>query len=199
MLITGRQAREALLDAGISDRRARTALSCGLAGPAVTTSAALLYESDRVEELGRRRIVTHEELHERCPEGVFLTRRSVHVVCGPERLRAELSTIPGQFSVLTMLGLGWKGTKLVATVAGFVVMGATIVSSRGRDLVLEEPGAWFDALAGGQLLTGKGRQWKLLTPPPLPPPRATYVSPVRPLEEWDAEIDLDSDDLDPDW
>jgi hypothetical protein len=167
MLITGRQARAALLQADISDRRARTALACGLAGTAVETSVALLYDSDRVEDLGRRRVVTHVEIHDRCPDRVFVSRRPVSVAIDPGALREELSVIPGQISPWSALTI-WcshlkpDGTKFLATVAGFVVHGATIREAHGQDLVLDDPGEWFDGLLGAQLLTGKGRQWKFL-------------------------------------
>ena len=189
--------------AGISERRTRTALACGLAGVPVATSAALLYDSDRVEELGRRRVATREEIHERCPDRVFISRRPVSVTTGPVALREELSVIPGQISPWSALTI-WcsdlqpEGTRFIATVAGFVVHGATIREAHGQDLVLDDPGEWFDGLADSQLVTGKGRQWKLLEPPRLPPPRVGYHSPIRPLVEWDAEIDVENDpDLDP--
>jgi hypothetical protein len=201
VLLTGRQARATLVTAGISEHRTRIALTCELAGPALKTSAALLYDGDQVAQLGRRRVVTHDEIHQRCTSQVFVSRRPVHMSWHPDRLRAELSVIPGQISPLTVLAL-WRregGIPFIATVAGFVVLGATIREAHGQHLVLDDPGAWFDGLEDTQLLTGNGRQWKLMSPSPPPPTRAAYVSPVRPLLEWDAEIDVDTDaDLDPD-
>ena len=129
-----------LLEAGISERRTRVALACGLAGPAVETSAA--------------------------------------------QLREQVSVVPGQISVLTAMGIWGSdvtpgGTKLVATVAGFVVLGASVLHSRGRALALGEPGEWFDGVLGAQLLTGPGRQWKIMDTPAPPFPRPEFRRLVR--------------------
>jgi hypothetical protein len=187
MLISGRQARELLGEAGISERRTRIALASGLAGPVVRSGTAHLYEARWVIGLGQRRVVSHEEIHERCPVRVFVSRRPVSVASGTAQLREELSVIPGQISPYSAMALWCSdampgGTQFLATVAGFVVLGANVVRARGQHLVLGDPGPWFDGLMGAQLLTGKGRQWKFLEPPrlPLPGPDYRLLVPRRP-------------------
>jgi hypothetical protein len=51
MLISGREARALLEQAGFSSRHARTALSSGLVGSPIRTTAAHLYDEARVREV----------------------------------------------------------------------------------------------------------------------------------------------------
>ena len=67
---------------------------------------------------------------------------------------------------------------MVATIAGFVVFGADVVELRGfSELVLTEPGAWFDSWARSRLSTGPGRPWVLHLGPigPVPKPGGLAV------------------------
>ena len=158
-----------LLDAGVPDRRARTALACGIAGSPIRTSAAHLFDADRVAELGSRQVIGHAALLARCADGYFVTKRPMPVDVDSDTLRQQVSEIPGQISVWTALGIVGTdlrpgGTALIATVAGFVVLGATVLKRHGRRLVLGDPGVWLDGLERTQLLTGKGRQWQLVEP-----------------------------------
>lgn len=63
----------------------------------------------------------------------------------------------------------------VATVSGFVVLGADIAAvyaeaaGSGRrtprcEFELREPGAWFDVWQGRRLATGPGGPWRMWTP-----------------------------------
>ena len=57
----------------------------------------------------------------------------------------------------------------VATVSGFVVLGADIVGlGPGSELSLAEPGSWFDPVSDGRLPTGPGRPWFLYLGPLTP-------------------------------
>jgi hypothetical protein len=60
--ITQREAALVLADIGLARAQARQLLTCGLAGAGVRTSAAVLYDADRVRELARRPFVDEEAL-----------------------------------------------------------------------------------------------------------------------------------------
>src|SRR4051794_13339761 len=96
VLISGREACAELAAAGITERRARRALACGLAGAPIRTRGAHLYEADRVSVLGERRVVGLAEMNERCSAGYFVSRRPLDVATD----RADL---------LEQLGAGYEG------------------------------------------------------------------------------------------
>ena len=65
---------------------------------------------------------------------------------------------------------------MVATVGGFVAVGADILDLRAcspagarRDLVLAEPGQWFEHFRGRRLAVGPGRDFLLHGWRPRPP------------------------------
>ena len=86
MLISGREARALLETAGFSSRHARTALDSGLAGTPIRTRSAHLYDMARVRELAARRRIWWREVHEVCPEGIFVARRELDVTCSHPEL-----------------------------------------------------------------------------------------------------------------
>ena len=172
MFLSGRQAADVLAGAGLCRRQARRGLAAGLAGDPVVTRGAHLFSEARVRELLDRPHVTPEELDSVGTSLLFLARRQVDV-------RAPL---PDQLTVLAVgwdIGLtlsvlirararqeGW--VPLVATVGGFVASGADILDLRAcspsgsrRNLVLREPGSWFDAFRGKRLPFGPGRDFLL--------------------------------------
>jgi hypothetical protein len=64
----------------------------------------------------------------------------------------------------------WGPLPWVATISGFVAFGAeaeaAFTDRDGRAVfTLREPGAWFDAVTGRCLPTGRGRPWVLRLPP----------------------------------
>jgi hypothetical protein len=177
-VMSGREARARLEHAGISGWRARSALECGLAGPPVRTRSIHLYEADRVEALANRRVVDPWEMRTRAPEGFLLSRRAVSVDVSHAELLEELSAMPHGMSPYRALSLRFAdrhvdGLPFVATVAGFVVLGAEIRGLKGRTMLLRPPGAWFDGMADVQFPTGQGRPWTLQEPRMwrTPPPR----------------------------
>ena len=170
MLISSRQAAVRLSDVGLSRRRANLALEAGLAGDPIRTSAAVFYDSARVDELVSRPPVERGAVTRECPFGLFLDRRVVDV-----RGFQVLGT-----GAVDELRLGsWGGAILgisirqhgplpyVATVCGFVVLGADIVDvlpgADGRcRLDLTDAGPWFESWRGRRWPTGPGREWTLL-------------------------------------
>jgi hypothetical protein len=76
-LFSAREAARLLEFVGVSRRRTRQLLRCGLAGPPVVAANALLYDADRVSALCRWPLSTLGELDELCPRGSFLARRYV--------------------------------------------------------------------------------------------------------------------------
>jgi len=75
----------------------------------------------------------------------------------------------------------------VATVSGFVALGADIVAvhqhARGTVLELADPSEWFHGFAGHRLSTPGGSPW-LLWPPTDPVPRRRRRPSTRWLQQW---------------
>ena len=169
MLISGREAALRLAEIGMPRRQARLALGAGLAGEPVRTRSAVLYDSARVDELVGRPPVSPGALARECPGGLFVDRRVVDV----RRLEVVGS------AAVESVDLGWLSGAIfainvrrdplpyVATVCGFVVLGAEIIDIRpdggGRHhLQLAPPGAWFEAWRGRRWRTGPGRAWSVV-------------------------------------
>src|SRR6476646_7922128 len=90
MWITAREACRALALAGVSQRCALRVLGAGLAGGAMRTSNAVLYDKARVIELAQRPTVSWTELDEPCPAGFFVSRREFPATASRERQLASL-------------------------------------------------------------------------------------------------------------
>ena len=170
MLISGREAAARLASIGMPRRQANLALGAGLAGWGMRTPSAVLYEGDRVDALVRRPTVEPDAVARHCPEGLFLDRRVTDVrrfdplgVAAVDELR--LGWLNG---ALLAVSVDLNGSlPYVATVCGFVVLGAEITGVRSGvpghfSLELTEPGAWFEAWRGRRWPTGPGREWSLL-------------------------------------
>jgi hypothetical protein len=164
-LLTQRAATERLRSLGIGPRQARQVLDAGLAGDPLRTSAALLFESERVESLVRRPVLPWAEVDEVCPSGLFVARRSA------DDLR-DGWTLPLHARIAVVLVAQADGQlPMVATTGGFVTGGAGIVDTHGegtargrRDtcrLDLVEPASWFESFHERRLPTGPGRPWWL--------------------------------------
>lgn len=168
-LMSGREARARLEQADISGGRARSALEHGLAGPPVRTSAAHLYDGERVEALANRKVIDPWEMRARASRGFLVSRRAVSVDVAHAELLDELSAMPrgmSPYTALSLLFADWHvdGLPFVATVAGFVVLGAEVSGVEGGRMLLRPPGAWFDGMADAQFPTGQGRPWTLQEP-----------------------------------
>ena len=68
--------------------------------------------------------------------------------------------------------VGWPEVLSRCPAGLFVVFGADVVALRGfSELVLTEPGAWFEPWARSRLSTGPGRPWVLHLGPIGPVPK----------------------------
>ncbi|MBO0846554.1 MAG: hypothetical protein J2P22_14180 [Nocardioides sp.] len=178
MLITGRESSRILATVGVPRQQSRRVLVAGLAGPAVRTGGALLYDEARVRGLATWSAVDHAELLAACPGGVLVVR------LGPgdepqegwpwtERARA--------FRIQPYLGFAaWLQVRAhlqaqarlacVVTVCGYPVLLADLVSFASQtgdevdqvELGLEPPGDWSRLLQGHRLVTSPGPRWLLL-------------------------------------
>jgi hypothetical protein len=167
MLISGRESCALLAEAGVTRRQAQRVLAAGLAGDPVRTRSACLYDEADVRALVDTRVVSWREMSERCPYGFFIARRHVSAVADRAEQLAVVSTGWGAISPYRLLDLRMQldavgAIPFVATVAGFVVLGADIRGVWRGALELGEPGGWFDDdLATARLPSGPGRPWVL--------------------------------------
>jgi hypothetical protein len=102
---------------------------------------------------------------------VFVARRGVDVRA-PRR--EQLTTLAGDWPIAFTLRLmlrvrihQYGRVPFVATVCGFIALGADIVGVRADHLGnstfdLGDPGEWFAAVHGCRLPTGRGRPWSIL-------------------------------------
>ncbi len=162
-----------LVDSGLTQRQARSVLAAGLAGLPMATPGAQLYAEEAVLGLAARPCLDRQEAAESCPGALFVARRWVDV----------LAPRDDQVHALTRgWNLGVRGTNVsltvhlhargrlpfVATVCGFVVLGAEISRLLGEPggttyrMELAEPGAWYASLADRRLRLGPGRDFALL-------------------------------------
>jgi hypothetical protein len=174
MLISARESSRILGGDGLSRQQSRRVLLTGLAGPAVRTGAALLYDEHCVQLLARWQAIGHQDLLDACPGGVLVVR------LGPgeeqdsswdwER-RAEtvrLQPAVGFAAWLQVNALLAVSGRLacVVTVCGYPVLTADLVSFRGVgdqvDLGLERPGTWASLLHERRLVTSPGPRWLVL-------------------------------------
>jgi len=169
MWISEREAAARLGEVGLSRRQARLALGAGLADDPIRTSAATLYDAERVDTLVRRPVVDEGALAELCRGGVLVDRRIVDA----RRARGFGVDVVDEIAISPWVALeirlwvekkGWFA--YVATVCGFVVLGADITglspgtgTSTGRRLLLEPPGPWFAACQGRRWQLGRGPSW----------------------------------------
>ncbi len=167
MLISAREAAEVLEPIGLGRRHADRVLASGLAGEPVRTRSAVLYEAERVRDLAGRRTVGYRELMDRCRAGFFVARRDVDVRLTREEQLARLRGGWGEVSPWAWLGVRLQierqgSLPFLATVSGFVVLGADIIGLHSQsELVLGPAGGWYDEVAGCRFPTGPGRPWVL--------------------------------------
>lgn len=93
MWVSGRRAAELLARVLPTREHARLVLRAGLAGQALRTSSALLYDETLVRALADRAPVTTDGLAEICPSGLYVARlaRQAHVeVNDPWLTRADV-------------------------------------------------------------------------------------------------------------
>lgn len=179
-MLTSRQAEARLLDElGITRRRARRVLACGLAGDPQRTTASLLYDEAQLDALIERPSVSAAVLHRHSASGLFIARRDVDVRL-PETDRLARLSGGWRVSLPTVIWIRWQAERhgsmpLVATVGGFVASVADIMDAVGdvgstdpaqpvagramprTRLELRAPGAWFADFADRRLMTGPGQ------------------------------------------
>lgn len=163
-----------LRETGLTRERSRRLLATGIAGRPIVAARSHLYDASRIHDLVSRATVEHSEVLSACPDGVFVARRDLDATAEPDQQLQALQE-GWEFSLPTALWLmvliDHQGTfPLVATVCGYVVIGAEIEDIRIRrlrpepraDLVLREAGEWFETFSGHRLPTGRGRPWSIL-------------------------------------
>ncbi|NYD40334.1 hypothetical protein [Nocardioides panaciterrulae] len=170
MLISGRQAVEVLAGAGVTRRQARAALAARLAGEPVVTRGARLYREEAVIELASRPPLSESDVDHACPGPLFVARRLLDAGAGREEQLAALAPgwdlgVRGTNNLLQAFLYVQGSIPLVATVCGFVVLGAQIQRLRGEvggrtyRMELGDAGEWFAAFRGRRLLCGPGRDF----------------------------------------
>jgi hypothetical protein len=172
MFLSSRQAAVELARVGLARDQARQVLATGLAGPGIRTAGALLYDEAKIHDLRRRPTARNADLDPRCRAGMFVTRGR-HLDCSAPRSEQLASVCGGwrlsPFTVVLMQTRAERGQPLpfIATVGGFVILGAEIHGVRGTTtaatLDLGNPGPWFDAFRDKRFETGRGGPWILWT------------------------------------
>jgi hypothetical protein len=167
MLISGREACAHLAEVGISRRRGMEVLVAGFAGAPHGVGSRQLWDRESVLELATRPVVLPVDFQDVFAEGVFLARRRVAVDAPREQEIESLARGWRDISPWTLLSLldrvrrhGF--VRFVATTHTFVALGADIVDVRvlgDPQLVLRDPGSWFDGLDRCRVTAGPGRSW----------------------------------------
>jgi hypothetical protein len=178
-LLTGRQAADVLGRVGLSREQARRLLHTGLAGPAIRTRGALLYDAGRVMELADWPTVDPTTIDPICQAGVFVARLpDLDAYAPPADLDARVAD-GWQVSATMRLQLRVQAQRavcvpFVATVSGYVVLGADLIDVRPMPaptlteqrcrLELQPAGTWFEGLRARRLVTSPGGPWTLWVP-----------------------------------
>jgi hypothetical protein len=176
MLISQREAAGVLDQGGVARRQARDLLRAGFVGAPIRAGNVCLYDRAAVEDLASWPRLSLPELDRLCPAGVFVARRAPDLTADRATQLASVSA-GWQMSPWTWLWLSTKvdacgSVPFVATVAGYVALGADIAAAERPEaavgttsLVLAEPGAWFEGVRRRRVQTGPGREWVLREPP----------------------------------
>lgn len=190
--ISAREAASMLATLGLGRGQARRVLDAGLAGRPTRAAGASLYDADNVSALLERRLLTAGDLDPACQEEMFLARvspRAAHGERPPGWRGADLTAPPAEQRAA--IRSGWRLSPyarlrirlrverdgfmpLVATVCGFVVLGADLVAACPDDerldahlsderstVDLEPPGRWFEPMRAARFVTGPGSPWSL--------------------------------------
>lgn len=167
----------------LNTRQAQHALSAGLAGPAVADGRARRYDAFRIIALHEVAELSDDEVWAACPHGVLIARigprRPFHLDHSWQRQAESVRDnwyVPWFSHAWLNLNDHPDGTfPMIATLANFVVFGATIL---GRETYGEEhhttnrafaltrfalapPGPWYAALEARRLTLGPGYPWKI--------------------------------------
>lgn len=183
--VSMREAAGILGPTGIDRETTRRLLAAGLAGEGVRLKHSVLYRRDRVEALAARPEIPHggqpgwphpgpteSLLPEICHAGTFVVRLPTRAPVDPGSWMQTCAG-PWQISaygrVRLQVMVETRGlVPLLATLGGFVVMGADItavkpcLSARGAIFTrveLAEPGEWFDQCQGLRFRPHRGQPW----------------------------------------
>lgn len=167
--MTRRAAERRLATIGLARRHATQVLQAGLAGRPEITTSALLYDADAVDALVARAPLTVAEVLDTCPQGLVVARRTTS--CLDDLVDGwDFGEVIGSWINLRAAEHGH--VPLVATVGGFVTMGAEIVTVTTRvgddpsrpksTLTLRPATGWVEAMSGRRLARGPGRPWSLV-------------------------------------
>lgn len=162
--VSGRGAAEILGAAGISRTMSCRILAAGLAGDAIRTSSATLYDADRVRDLLERRSVDVDRLPPPCDRALL----EVRVAAGSRpNTWSDLGNAGAVVRVhITLLVERHGFLPVVNTCSSFVLGGgeaigvAALPENRSR-LVVRPPGAWFGSFKGRRLHSTAGNPWRL--------------------------------------
>jgi len=185
-MLSSREAEEVLGTLGISRRSARLLLGAGLAGRAVRTRGALLYDATRVWDLVAAPEVDRAALRRVRWPGLLVLRLGAATPLDVTATQAEqLAAVAGPWQLSpwlrARLGLAVRQhgrAAFVATVGTFVALGADIVGTHvpggseqkadrtGVALELGSPSGWFEGFHGRRLPTGGGGPWRYWYLPP---------------------------------
>lgn len=205
-MMTAREASERLGSLALGREPARRALLAGVAGPGIRTRGALLYEAAEVHAAVERALdppisgwadgaatfVGRVAPRTPEPDSTWRTWRGADLTA-PAGEQRDAVRAWWHLSIWTQVWIGSMSRKkgffpFIATVSGFVAVGADIVSldqsldgeadrimrakPRARPsyrpalptaFVLREPGAWFEPLRGRLLGTGPGGPFSIIS------------------------------------
>ena len=177
MLISGREAVRILLKCGgmTGEAQARALLRTGAAGWGTVTDTGVYFQSEDVIALADRPWLSRSAQEDACPHGAYLARVSRSVTLDLTRPWTEVAaslagvpTMPTMTSALLTASVTAQpsgGLPWVATLHGFVVLGADLVGlatdAEGvNTFELQPPGDWFDAWHETRIrVTRGGRPW----------------------------------------
>lgn len=176
MQVSAREASEILAAAGLSRQQARRVLAAGLAGPGLKTRSATLYDEASVRDLLSRPCLGAIDLDPACREEMFVARVSPAAAAGGQEAVRSGWRLSPYARLRIRVRVDRDGfMPFVATVCGFVVLGANLVDARPDQrpdveanstdertvLDVEPPGAWFDTFRASRFVTGPGSPWTL--------------------------------------
>ncbi|GAB3866970.1 hypothetical protein GCM10028801_40020 [Nocardioides maradonensis] len=171
--ISERESARKLAAIGLSLSAAQHLLRTGVAGQPVMTTAARLYDANRIEELARRPAVSAEECQALFPDGFLVARlprtRSVDAEAAwPDTIDALRGPWPlGPWQAMTVYCWQRLGRQvpLLLSVSGCVISGALTTDFRRADgdarpramcFELAAPGTWLGGVTGRMLGLGRG-------------------------------------------
>lgn len=176
MQISAREAATILAVLGLGREQARRVLGAGVAGPGTLAGGVRLYDAAAVHRLLERPILTAVDLDPACREEMFVARVSPKVAAGGMAAIRSGWRLSPYARLRIRLRIERDGfMPLVATVCGFVVLGANMVAARpdqadrptahlsdGRSVIdLDPPGRWFEPMREARFVTGPGSPWTL--------------------------------------